>query len=77
MRKDPSTKPSVIMRRTQAGMSIILNRKEALNSLTLEMIRLITDYFNEALGDPDCKLIMFYGLGEKGFCAGGDGKKIM
>jgi len=60
------------MRRTSAGMSIVLNRKEALNSLTLEMVRLMTGYFNEALGDPDCKLILFYGLGEKGFCAGGD-----
>jgi enoyl-CoA hydratase/carnithine racemase len=57
-------------------MSIILNRKEALNSLNLEMVRLITGYFNEALADEECKLILFYGLGDRGFCAGGDIRRI-
>jgi enoyl-CoA hydratase len=64
------------MRRTSSGMSIVLNRKEALNSLNLEMVRLIMDYFNEALADDECKLIMFYGLGERGFCAGGDIRRL-
>lgn len=71
-----SKKSSVIMRRTNAGMSIILNRREALNSLNLEMIRLITGYFNEALADDECKLILFYGLGKRGFCAGGDIRRL-
>ena len=57
-------------------MSIILNRKEALNSLNLEMVRLIAGYFNEALADDECKLILFYGLGDRGFCAGGDIRRI-
>ncbi|MGZ3593907.1 MAG: enoyl-CoA hydratase/isomerase family protein, partial [Syntrophales bacterium] len=69
-------KPPVIMRKTSSGMSIILNRKDALNSLNLEMVRLITDYFDEALADDNCKLILFYGLGDKGFCAGGDIRRI-
>ncbi|MGZ6222596.1 MAG: enoyl-CoA hydratase/isomerase family protein [Syntrophales bacterium] len=69
-------KPPVIMRKTSSGMSIILNRKDALNSLNLEMVRLITDYFDEALVDDNCKLILFYGLGDKGFCAGGDIRRI-
>ena len=68
--------PPVIMRRHDAGMSIILNRQEALNSLTLEMIRCITDCLNEALVDDACKLILFYGLGGRGFCAGGDLKRM-
>jgi len=69
-------KSSVIQRRTSSGMSIILNRKEALNSLNLEMVRLMTVYFNEALADDECKLILFYGLGDRGFCAGGDIRRI-
>ena len=69
-------KSPVIMRRHEAGMSIILNRQEALNSLTLEMIRCITDCLNEALVDDACKLILFYGLGDRGFCAGGDLKRM-
>jgi enoyl-CoA hydratase len=71
-----SKKASVIMRRTSSGMSIILNRKEALNSLDLEMVRLITGYFNEALADDECKLILFYGLGGRAFCAGGDIRRL-
>lgn len=53
----------VIMRRHAAGMSIILNRQEVLNSLNLEMVRLITSHLNEALADDDCKLVLFYSAG--------------
>ena len=66
----------VIMRRHAAGMSIILNRKEVLNSLNLEMVRSITSHLNEALADDDCKLVLFYSAGGRGFCAGGDMKRI-
>ena len=76
MKSSNSKKSSVIRRRTSSGMSIILNRKEALNSLNLEMVRLITGYFNEALADDECKLILFYGLGDRGFCAGGDIRRL-
>ncbi len=76
MKSNDAKKSSVKMRRTSSGMSIILNRKEALNSLNLEMVRLITGHFNEALADDECKLILFYGLGERGFCAGGDIRRI-
>ena len=64
------------MRRTSAGMSIVLNRREALNSLNLEMVQLITGYFNEALADDECQMILFYGLGDRGFCAGGDIRRL-
>jgi enoyl-CoA hydratase len=76
MKSNNSKGSYVIKRKTSSGMSIILNRKEALNSLNLEMVRLMTDYFNEALADDDCKLILFYGLGDRGFCAGGDIRRI-
>jgi len=66
----------VISCRHNAGMSIILNRQEVLNSLNLEMIRLIKGYLNEALTDDECRLILFYGSGGRGFCAGGDMKRV-
>jgi len=66
----------VISSRHDAGMSIILNRQEALNSLNLKMIRLITGYLKEALKDEECKLVLFYGRGHRGFCAGGDMKRV-
>ena len=76
MKSNNIEKSSVIRRRTSSGMSIILNRKEALNSLDLEMVRLMTGYFNEALADDECKLILLYGLGDRGFCAGGDIRRL-
>ncbi|HEX9158272.1 MAG TPA: enoyl-CoA hydratase/isomerase family protein, partial [Syntrophales bacterium] len=68
---NPETAP-VIMRRHAAGMSIILNRQEVLNSLNLEMVRLMTSHLNEALADEDCNLVLFYSSDDRGFCAGGD-----
>ncbi|HYA13213.1 MAG TPA: enoyl-CoA hydratase/isomerase family protein [Syntrophales bacterium] len=76
MNRHDSEKSPIIMRRTSAGMSIILNRKEALNSLNLEMVRLISGYLHEAFTDDACRLVLFYGLGERGFCAGGDMKHV-
>jgi enoyl-CoA hydratase len=71
-----SETPFVIMRRHAAGMSIVLNRKEVLNSLNLEMVRSITSHLNEALADDDCKIVLFYSSDERGFCAGGDLKRL-
>jgi enoyl-CoA hydratase/carnithine racemase len=71
-----SEKPFVSMRRHAAGMSIILNRKEVLNSLNLEMVQSITSHLNEALADDDCKFVLFYSSDDRGFCAGGDLKRL-
>jgi enoyl-CoA hydratase len=57
-------------------MSIVLNRPRALNSLNLEMIRLIQKALDEIEADEHCRFVLFYGAGEKGFCAGGDVKAL-
>ncbi|MBM4272200.1 MAG: enoyl-CoA hydratase/isomerase family protein [Deltaproteobacteria bacterium] len=72
---NPENSP-VLVRRTDAGISIILNKQETINSLTLEMVRSIATHLNEALADDECKLILFYGAGSRGFCAGGDLKRL-
>jgi enoyl-CoA hydratase len=66
----------VIIHRSKSMVSIILNRPEILNSLNIEMVRIITGYLREALTDRKCKFILFYGSGNKGFCAGGDIKEL-
>jgi enoyl-CoA hydratase len=76
MNDDNLEKSPVIMHRHEAGMSIILNRTEVLNSLTLEMVRCITACLDNARADDACKLVLFYGLGDRGFCAGGDLKRM-
>jgi enoyl-CoA hydratase/carnithine racemase len=67
---------TVIMRRSEAVMSIILNRPHIVNSLNLDMIHTITGYMKQALDDERCRLVLFYGMGDRGFCAGGDIKQL-
>jgi enoyl-CoA hydratase len=51
---------------------ITLNRPEALNALTLNMVRLIKPMLAEWAEDDAVENIVIEGAGEKGFCAGGD-----
>ncbi len=68
--------PTVIARRQSRMMSIVLNRPRVLNSLDLEMIRNIEQIISEVEFEEKYQFILFYGAGERGFCAGGDIKAI-
>jgi enoyl-CoA hydratase/carnithine racemase len=72
---DPQ-KPSVLVRRSPGLMAIVLNRPRVLNSLNLEMIRLLRRAFDSALATEGVRLVLISGAGEKGFCAGGDLKEL-
>ncbi|OWV92021.1 3-hydroxyisobutyryl-CoA hydrolase [Rhizobium sp. R635] len=61
----------IIERRGTAGI-IRLNRPRALNSLTLPMIRTITEALEAFAGDAGVASVVVTGEGERGFCAGGD-----
>ena len=63
---------TVLIRRTKAALHLILNRPEAINSLTLEMLQVIADEIAKAASEKAVKLVIFSGSGAKGFCAGGD-----
>ncbi len=67
-----SKQPVVLVRRTKAALHLILNRPETINSLTLEMLRIIAAEIDKAGADHTVKLVIFSGSGAKGFCAGGD-----
>ena len=51
---------------------ITLNRPEALNALTLNMVRLMKPVLAEWVTNDAIEHIVIEGAGEKGFCAGGD-----
>jgi enoyl-CoA hydratase len=57
----------------RAGV-ITLNRPEAINALTPEMIAKISETLDDYLANDAVTLILFEGKGERGFCAGGDVK---
>ncbi|WHO72966.1 enoyl-CoA hydratase/isomerase family protein [Rhizobium sp. BT03] len=61
----------IIERQGTAGI-IRLNRPRALNSLTLPMIRMITDALDGFADDAAVASVVATGEGERGFCAGGD-----
>lgn len=51
---------------------ITLNRPQALNALTLDMIHRMSDRLEAWSGDADIRAVLIRGAGEKAFCAGGD-----
>jgi enoyl-CoA hydratase len=55
---------------------IRLNRPKALNSLTLEMVRLIADALEVFENDPTVACILLDGEGSRALCAGGDIRAI-
>ncbi len=66
----------VIVRRYDSMMAITLNRPRAINALTTEMIRLIRQALNEALAQNRFQFVLLSGAGSRGFCAGGDIKRL-
>lgn len=69
-------KEYVLSVRLKSGLSIILNRPEVINSLSEAMIDAIDALLEQALGDPNCRFVLFYSTSPKGFCAGGDVKNL-
>jgi enoyl-CoA hydratase/carnithine racemase len=68
---DSTTQP-VLVENSDSFVHIILNRPEVINSLTLDMIRIIAGVLDKARTNDAVKLIIISGAGERGFCAGGD-----
>ncbi|KAM9972364.1 hypothetical protein ACTFIW_007423 [Dictyostelium discoideum] len=55
---------------------IILNRSEALNSLTIEMLKFLSEKLKEFNNDDNCKFVIINSSTEKSFCSGGDIKEF-
>lgn len=66
-----SDAPVIVSRNGSLGR-LHLNRPKALNSLTLEMVRLIDATLAEFEADNRVGCILITGEGERGLCAGGD-----
>jgi len=62
----------VLFERRGALGLITLNRPQALNALTLQMIHAMTAQLEEWTGDAGIATVLIRGAGDKAFCAGGD-----
>ena len=56
--------------------TVFLNRPRVINSLTLEMVRLLRLGLKEAQADPRVQFVLLTGAGNRGYCAGGDLKVL-
>ncbi|MGF7160038.1 enoyl-CoA hydratase [Rhodoligotrophos appendicifer] len=65
------TEEVLFERRGRAGL-ITLNRPQALNALTLGMVRAIRPQLETWAEDDAVSVVVIQGAGEKAFCAGGD-----
>jgi enoyl-CoA hydratase len=65
----------IVQRRGTLG-HILLNRPKALNSVNLNMVRLLTAALDELAADDSVVSVLISGEGGKAFCAGGDIREL-
>lgn len=66
----------VLYEKFEQGIGIIkLNRPEAANALSLEMLYELQETMEEIKFDPEIRCVIITGAGEKAFCAGADLKE--
>jgi enoyl-CoA hydratase/carnithine racemase len=56
---------------------ILLNRPTKLNSITPRMARLLDDYLTRATEDPEIRVLVISGAGDRAFCTGADLNAVM
>ena len=67
-----SAEAPVLFGRTGKVGTVLLNKPKVLNSLNMDMVRLITPKYKEWYTSPDIVSVVIKGSGPKAFCAGGD-----
>ncbi|MBS0272110.1 MAG: enoyl-CoA hydratase/isomerase family protein [Proteobacteria bacterium] len=66
-----------LLHKVQGGIGwITLNRPEALNALSLAMIRGLSQLLKDWERDESVRAVVIEGAGEKAFCAGGDVRAV-
>ncbi len=62
----------VLYERDGAVGILTLNRPKALNSMTVAMLEMIGDLLDDIETDPDTRVLVLTGAGERAFCVGAD-----
>jgi enoyl-CoA hydratase len=66
-----------ILFRQESGIGLVtLNRPEALNAVTLEMLRALDDKLVGWADDPEIGAVVIDAAGDRAFCAGGDVRRL-
>jgi len=64
--------PAVLYETARGIARVTINRPEARNALSQEVMEGLLGAFDRAAGDPDVRVLVLTGAGDKAFCAGGD-----
>lgn len=70
------TESELLVLRIDRLGTIRLNRPEALNSLTLGMVRAFSEALDRFCADPGIEAVLVDGAGDRGLCAGGDIRRL-
>jgi enoyl-CoA hydratase/3-hydroxyacyl-CoA dehydrogenase len=62
----------ILMEKKNGVLIITINRPSKLNSMTIEMLELISQHLEEAKRASEIKAVLFKGAGDRAFCAGAD-----
>lgn len=68
--------PAVLTELRDHVLVVTLNRPEARNAVNAELTRGLGEALERAEGDPDIRVVVLTGAGDKTFCAGADLKAI-
>ena len=69
--------PTILFEKKDHVATITINRPDAMNSLTREMLGALDQAFEEFSGDPELWVAILTGAGESAFCAGMDLKEAI
>lgn len=67
---------TIVLEKRNGCALLTLNRPEALNALSFDILREIGEAFDEVAGWKDVRALLITGAGEKAFCAGADIKEL-
>jgi crotonobetainyl-CoA hydratase len=70
------TEPGALVERRGNVMIITINRPEARNAVNAAVSTAVGDAMAEAQADPDVRVVVITGAGDRSFCAGADLKAI-
>ncbi len=67
----------LLVDRSDGVLTLTLNRPEARNALSPQLLVRLTEAWHEFRDDPDLRVAILTGAGDEDFCAGGDLKRTM
>lgn len=71
-KKGSSLTEELVLERTGPVTTLLLNRPHRHNALTLDMFRQLPSFVEQAAADPETKVIVVRGAGERAFASGAD-----